>query len=53
MAFFILTIFVVPKIGDLVTNLGGPNSKLPPQTVAMLAVSKFMRNQWYVIVALL
>jgi type IV pilus assembly protein PilC len=51
-AFFILTIFVVPKIGDLVTNLGGPNSKLPPQTVAMLAVSKFMRNQWYVIVAL-
>jgi type IV pilus assembly protein PilC len=52
MAFFILTIFVVPKIGDLVTNLGGPNSKLPPQTVAMLAVSKFMRNQWYIIVAL-
>jgi type IV pilus assembly protein PilC len=49
-AFFVLTIFVVPKIGDLVTNLGGPNSKLPPQTVAMLAVSKFMRHQWYVIV---
>jgi type IV pilus assembly protein PilC len=50
-AFFVLTIFVVPKIGDLVTNLGGPNSKLPPQTTAMLAVSKFMRNQWYVLVA--
>jgi type IV pilus assembly protein PilC len=49
-AFFVLTIFVVPKIGDLVTNLGGPNSKLPPQTAAMLAVSKFMRHQWYVIV---
>jgi type IV pilus assembly protein PilC len=51
-AFFVLTIFVVPKIGDLVTNLGGPNSKLPPQTVAMLAVSKFMRHQWYLIIAL-
>jgi type IV pilus assembly protein PilC len=51
-AFFVLTIFVVPKIGDLVTNLGGPNAKLPPQTVAMLAVSKFMRHQWYIIVAL-
>jgi type IV pilus assembly protein PilC len=50
-AFFVLTIFVVPKIGDLVTNLGGPNAKLPPQTAAMMAVSKFMRHQWYVIVA--
>lgn len=52
-AFFVLTIFVVPKIGALVTNLGGPNAKLPPQTVAMLSISKFMRHQWYVIVALL
>jgi type IV pilus assembly protein PilC len=50
-AFFVLTIFVVPKIGALVTNLGGPNAKLPPQTVAMLAVSKFMRQQWYLILA--
>jgi type IV pilus assembly protein PilC len=50
-AFFVLTVFVVPKIGDLVINLGGPNAKLPPQTVAMLAVSKFMRHQWYVLVA--
>jgi len=50
-AFFVLTIFVVPKIGDLVTNLGGPNAKLPPQTVAMMAVSKFMRTKWYVIAA--
>jgi type IV pilus assembly protein PilC len=48
-AFFVLTIFVVPKIGDLVTNLGGPNAKLPPQTVGMLAVSKFIRHQWYIV----
>jgi len=48
-AFFVLTIFVVPKIGDLVLNLGGPNAKIPPQTVAMLAVSKFLRHQWYIV----
>lgn len=46
-AFFVLTIFVVPKIGSLVTNLGGPNAKLPIQTVIMLGVSKFIRHQWY------
>jgi type IV pilus assembly protein PilC len=51
LAFFVLTIFVVPKIGEMVTNLGAPGSKLPPQTVAMLAVSKFMTHQWYVLVA--
>jgi len=52
-AFFVLTIFVVPKIGDLVLNLGGPHAKLPPQTVAMLAVSKFIRHQWYVVGAVM
>ena len=52
-AFFVLTIFVVPKIGDLVLNLGGPNAKLPPQTVAMLAVSKFIRHQWYLVAAVM
>jgi len=52
-AFFVLTIFVVPKIGDLVLNLGGPHAKLPPQTVAMLAVSKFIRHQWYIVGAVM
>jgi len=52
-AFFVLTIFVVPKIGDLVLNLGGPHAKLPPQTVAMLAVSKFIRHQWYIVAAVM
>jgi type IV pilus assembly protein PilC len=52
-AFFVLTIFVVPKIGDLVLNLGGPNAKIPPQTQAMLAVSKFLRHQWYIVLLVL
>jgi type IV pilus assembly protein PilC len=37
----------------LVTNLGGPNSKLPPQTTAMLAISKFIRHQWYIVAAVI
>jgi type IV pilus assembly protein PilC len=52
-AFFVLTIFVVPKIGDLVLNLGGPHAKIPPQTQAMLAVSKFLRHQWYLVLLVL
>jgi type IV pilus assembly protein PilC len=52
-AFFVLTIFVVPKIGSLVTNLGGPGAKLPFQTRAMLAVSQFIRSQWYIIAAVM
>ncbi len=48
-AFLILTVFVVPKIGALVTNLGGPDSKLPPQTQLMLSVSKLIRHQWYLV----
>lgn len=50
MAFFVLTIFVVPKIGTMVVSLGGPNAKLPPQTAAMLAVSNFLRHQWYLVI---
>lgn len=49
MAFFVLTIFVVPKIGDLVLNLGGPHAKLPIQTVVMLGVSKFIRHDWFIV----
>jgi type IV pilus assembly protein PilC len=48
-AFFVLTIFVVPKIASLVTNLGGPDAKLPIQTRAMLTVSTFIRHQWYLV----
>jgi type IV pilus assembly protein PilC len=48
-AFFVLTMFVVPKIGALVTNLGGPDAQLPPQTAIMLGVSSFIRSHWYLI----
>lgn len=51
-AFFVLTGFVVPKIGDLVTNLGAPGSKLPVQTRAMLAVSHLIRSKSGVVLGL-
>ena len=51
-AFFVLTIFVIPKIGTLVLNLGGPNAHLPPQTKVMLGLSNFIRHQWYFVILL-
>lgn len=51
-AFFVLTGFVVPKIGAMVTNLGAPGSKLPVQTRAMLAVSDLIRSKWGVLVGI-
>ncbi|MFZ1258795.1 MAG: type II secretion system F family protein [Candidatus Saccharimonas sp.] len=41
-AFFGLMIFVIPKIGDILTGLGGSEAKLPPLTLAMLAISDFL-----------
>lgn len=49
LAFFGLMIFVVPKIGDIITDLGGPDAKLPPYTVAMLAVSDFMVSNFIIV----
>lgn len=50
LAFFGLMFFVVPQIGKIITDLGGEGSKLPFITVAMLAVSQFMLQFWYIIV---
>lgn len=41
-AFFGLMIFVIPKIGEILTDLGGPNAKLPIYTQVLLDSSKFM-----------
>jgi type IV pilus assembly protein PilC len=39
--FFGIMLFVVPKIGKILTDLGGPNAKLPVYTRALLAISNF------------
>ena len=40
-AFFGIMLFVVPKLGGILTSLGGPNAKLPVYTQAMLNLSNF------------
>ena len=49
LAFFGLMIFIVPQIGDIIIDLGGPDSKLPDITLFMLATSGFITSFWYLI----
>jgi type IV pilus assembly protein PilC len=49
LAFFGLMIFVIPQIGKIVSDLGGPDAKLPGLTIAMLAISGFMTGYWYIL----
>jgi len=41
-AFFGIMLFIVPKIGKIFKDLGGPNAKLPVYTRAMLDISNFL-----------
>lgn len=41
-AFFGIMLVIIPKIGKIFTDLGGPNAKLPVYTRAMLSISNFM-----------
>ncbi|HJQ09373.1 MAG TPA: type II secretion system F family protein [Candidatus Saccharimonadales bacterium] len=41
LAFFGLMIFVIPKIGKILTDLGGPDAKLPIYTSVLLGFSNF------------
>lgn len=40
-AFFFIMTFIVPKLGNIFTQLAGANAKLPIYTLAMLAISNF------------
>ncbi|MEO5949532.1 MAG: type II secretion system F family protein [Candidatus Saccharimonas sp.] len=42
LAFFALMLFVIPQIGGIVKDLGGPDAKLPGLTVFMLGLSSFL-----------
>lgn len=44
LAFFGIMLFVVPKLGGILTSLGGPNAKLPVYTQVMLNISRFCTN---------
>ena len=53
-AFFGITMFVLPKIGKIITDLGGPNAKLPIYTKALLDTSAFMQKKGgYIFVVLI
>lgn len=52
-AFFGLMIFVIPQIGKVLTDLGGPGTKLPALTQVMLALSHFMISFWYILLPVL
>ena len=41
-AFFGIMLFIVPKIGKIFKDLGGPNAQLPIYTRAMLDISNFL-----------
>jgi len=43
-AFFGIMLFIIPKIGKIIKDLGGPNAQLPVYTRAMLKISGFMQH---------
>lgn len=49
-AFFGLMIFVIPQIGNIVQDLGGPDAELPVLTQIMLGISSFFQNYWYIVI---
>lgn len=52
-AFFGLMLFVIPQIGSILKELGGADAELPALTRAMLAISDFFVNRWYIVVPIL
>lgn len=49
-AFFGLMLFVIPQIGKMLLDLGGPDAELPLLTQIMLGISEFMIQRWYVVI---
>lgn len=49
-AFFGLMIFVIPQIGKIVKDLGGPDAQLPVLTQIMLGISDALIHLWYIII---
>lgn len=49
LAFFGLMIFIIPQIGEMLTELGGPDAELPLITQIMLGISGFLTSYWYII----
>lgn len=50
LAFFGLMLFVIPQIGKILNDLGGPDAELPGITLFMLGLSSIITNYWYIII---
>ena len=49
LAFFGLMLFVIPEIGKIIKDLGGPDAELPMLTQIMLAISGFITSYWFIV----
>lgn len=49
-AFFGIMFVLMPKISKILTDLGGPNAKLPSYTQMLLDLSEFSRKYAYIII---
>jgi len=50
LAFFGLMLFVIPQIGSILTDLGGPDAELPGITLFMLGISGFITSFWFILI---
>ncbi len=53
LAFFGLMIFVIPQIGKIIKDLGGPDAELPLITTIMLGISDFLTHNLFIIIPVL
>ena len=53
LAFFGIMLFVLPKIGEIITELGGPDAELPVYTEALLGISAFAQDNALLVIGLL
>lgn len=50
LAFFGIMMLVIPKLGKIIEDLGGPDAELPVYTQAMLSASQFMQSNAVLII---
>lgn len=53
LAFFGIMIFVIPKIAEILTDLGGPDAKLPIYTEVLIQISAFVQSNIIIIAGVL
>src|SRR3990167_8108618 len=49
LVFIGLMVVAMPKLGQIIKELGGPDAELPPITQVLLGISNFMITKWYIL----